>query len=79
MRENTERPEAVESSVARLVGGSPRRLAAMLEEARHEGSWASEVGKIPNPFGQGDSGRRIVEILAGISKEVSHGRYRIAG
>lgn len=79
LRENTERPEAVESSVARLVGGCPERLAAMLEEVRHEGSWASEVGKIPNPFGQGDSGRRIVEILAEISREVSHGPYRIAG
>jgi hypothetical protein len=51
----------------------------MLEEARPEGSWASEVGKIPNPFGQGDSGKRIVEIVAEISREVSHGRYRIAG
>jgi len=79
LRENTERPEAVQSSIARLVGGCPERLAAMLEEARHEGSWASEVGNIPNPFGQGDSGRRIVEILANLSREVSHGRYRIAG
>jgi UDP-N-acetylglucosamine 2-epimerase (non-hydrolysing) len=63
LRENTERPEAVESRVARLVGGCPERLAAMLEEARHEGSWANQVRKIDNPFGQGDSGKRIVDIV----------------
>jgi UDP-N-acetylglucosamine 2-epimerase (non-hydrolysing) len=64
LRENTERPEALESRVARLVGGQPERLASMLEEAYAEDSWASEVGKIENPFGRGDSGKRIAEIIA---------------
>lgn len=79
LRENTERPEAVDSAVARLVGGSPRRLAAMLEEASQEGSWANGIGKIENPFGQGDSGKRIVEIVTALCTEVRHERYRIAG
>jgi UDP-N-acetylglucosamine 2-epimerase (non-hydrolysing) len=79
LRENTERPEVLESSVARLVGGSPRILAAMLEEARQEDSWANDIGKIENPFGQGDSGKRIVEIVAQLLSEVRHERYRIAG
>lgn len=63
LRENTERPEAVESGVARLVGGSPERLSAMLEEAYAEGSWANEVTEINNPFGRGDSGKLIAELI----------------
>jgi UDP-N-acetylglucosamine 2-epimerase (non-hydrolysing) len=64
LRENTERPEAVESGVARLVGGRPERLAIMLEEVRHDGKWAEEIKGVKNPFGQGDSGARIAHILA---------------
>ncbi|HEV7843126.1 MAG TPA: UDP-N-acetylglucosamine 2-epimerase (non-hydrolyzing) [Pyrinomonadaceae bacterium] len=64
LRENTERPEAIESGVARLVGGQPRKLELMLREAYKEGSWADEVKKARNPFGQGDSGQRIARIIA---------------
>lgn len=63
LRENTERPEAVNCGVAKLVGGRPERLAAMLEQVYGDGLWFEEVSKIENPFGKGDSGRRIVEIL----------------
>ncbi|HMF56925.1 MAG TPA: UDP-N-acetylglucosamine 2-epimerase (non-hydrolyzing) [Pyrinomonadaceae bacterium] len=63
LRENTERPEAIESGIARLVGGNPERLAAMLEEAYSDGSWANEVKEIENPFGAGDSGKQIAEII----------------
>lgn len=64
LRENTERPEALESGVARLVGSRPEALGLMLEEAYLEGSWASKVGRIENPFGHGDSGQKIAEIIA---------------
>ena len=60
---NTERPEAVESGVARLVGGRPERLAAMLEEVRHDGRWCSQVKNVANPFGQGNSGKCIAKIV----------------
>lgn len=59
LRKNTERTEAVESGVARLAGGSPERLGAMLEEVRQDGNWADEIRKVRNPFGQGDSGKRM--------------------
>ncbi len=65
LRGNTERPEALRSGVARLVGGDPRRLAEMLEEAERPGSWAEKVRGAENPFGQGDSGHRIARVLAG--------------
>lgn len=63
IRENTERPEAVESGVARLVGGLPERLAVMLEEVHQDGRWTRRVARSENPFGQGDSGKRIVQII----------------
>lgn len=72
LRKNTERPEAVESGVARLVGGSPERLGAMLEEVRQDGNWADEVRKLRNPFGQGDSGKRIAELIANLLREVRY-------
>lgn len=66
LRDNTERPEALQSGVARLVGGDPRRLAAMLDEVERGESWADEVCKVDNPFGRGDSGTRIAEIIASL-------------
>jgi UDP-N-acetylglucosamine 2-epimerase (non-hydrolysing) len=63
LRENTERPEAIAAGVARLVGGSPQRLAFMLEELHQDGRWAEEIRHVKNPFGQGDSGKRIVQVI----------------
>jgi UDP-N-acetylglucosamine 2-epimerase (non-hydrolysing) len=63
LRENTERPEAVESGVAKLVGGSPRRLKFMLEENYAVETWIKSVKEISNPFGDGRAARRIVKII----------------
>jgi UDP-N-acetylglucosamine 2-epimerase (non-hydrolysing) len=64
LRENTERPESIECGVARLVGGRPERLAAMLDEISRDRSWIDRVGATENPFGDGHSGRRIAQIIA---------------
>lgn len=69
LRDNTERPEAIESGVARLVGGQPRRLEEMLDEAYLDGGWATAVRKVKNPFGQHDSGRRIARIIGALLEE----------
>ncbi|HKS27643.1 MAG TPA: UDP-N-acetylglucosamine 2-epimerase (non-hydrolyzing) [Pyrinomonadaceae bacterium] len=68
LRENTERPEVLESGIARLVGGCPRRLAAMLDEAHAPESWVDRVKKVKNPFGKGDSGERITRIIERLFK-----------
>jgi UDP-N-acetylglucosamine 2-epimerase (non-hydrolysing) len=78
LRKNTERPEAVEAGVARLVGGSPERLRVMLEEVRQDGSWADKIGNIPNPFGEGESGKRIAQLIAGLLSEV-HDEHEQSG
>jgi hypothetical protein len=35
----------------------------MLEEFHQDGNWANEIRNIKNPFGQGDSGKRIVQVI----------------
>jgi UDP-N-acetylglucosamine 2-epimerase (non-hydrolysing) len=64
LRENTERAECIDAGMARLVGGQPEALMGMLEEAYQEGSWVDSVSTVENPFGQGDSGERIVECVS---------------
>ncbi len=63
LRENTERPEAVESGCARLVP-SPAALAAALREACRPTSWAHSVGAVENPFGDGHASRKIAHAIA---------------
>ena len=63
LRDNTERPEAVEAGVARLVPGGPGRLARALRDAYRDDGWHARVATGQNPFGRGDSGARIVHAL----------------
>ncbi len=63
LRENTERPEAVESGVAKLVGGDSKVLAEMLNTNYNDETWINSVKQIANPFGNGTSAKQIVEIL----------------
>jgi len=65
LRSNTERPEAVESGVAILVGedARPERLRELLNLALTDQAWAERVRTAINPFGNGDSGEKIASIL----------------
>jgi len=63
LRENTERPEAVASGVAKLVGGNSETLAKMLRQNYKNEIWLNSVKEIENPFGNGTSAGQIVEIL----------------
>lgn len=62
LRENTERPEAIEAGVAKLVGENS--LSEMLKENYNDEIWINSVKQIPNPFGDGTAAKKIVEILA---------------
>ncbi|HEY0657345.1 MAG TPA: UDP-N-acetylglucosamine 2-epimerase (non-hydrolyzing), partial [Pyrinomonadaceae bacterium] len=61
LRENTERPEAIESGIAKLVGENS--LAQMLKDNYNDEAWIDSVKSIENPFGDGNAAKRIVEIL----------------
>lgn len=63
LRENTERPEAIRSGVAKLVGGNPRALRQMLEENYSVPTWIKSVSEVANPFGDGKSAKRIIKII----------------
>lgn len=63
LREVTERPEAVESGWAQLVGTDPARIVATaLSELL---SPRADSDRMPNPFGDGRAAERVVEALQG--------------
>jgi UDP-N-acetylglucosamine 2-epimerase len=63
LRETTERPEAVEEGVARLVGTDPARIVAeavrLLDDAAAHAAMAREVF----PFGDGSASQRIADAI----------------
>ncbi len=68
LRENTERPEAVECGVARLVGESPERLRDMLRIALTDQVWHANANRARDVFGDGRTAERICDILLGSQK-----------
>ena len=71
LRNNTERPEAIESGVAQLVGNQPGRLTAMLQRAYSDGGWLEQAKLAQNPFGDGTAGKQIVEVLCRVLAKAS--------
>jgi len=63
LRENTERPEAIRSGVAKLVGQTPSSLKMLLEENFAVDTWIKSVKEVANPFGDGRSASRIVRVI----------------
>jgi UDP-N-acetylglucosamine 2-epimerase (non-hydrolysing) len=63
LRDTTERPEAIEAGVARLVGTAPdaayRAACELLDDPRTYASMA----QAKNPFGDGHAAARIVDVL----------------
>ncbi len=71
LRENTERPEAVQCGGAKIVGGNPVKFARMLEDCILTETWINSVKQVQNPFGDGNSAKRIVKILSNLSRPIS--------
>ena len=63
MRENTERPEAVEAGTARLVGTDPDRIVAAAEELLQNEPVYRAMARAGSPFGDGLAAARIAGIL----------------
>jgi UDP-N-acetylglucosamine 2-epimerase (non-hydrolysing) len=63
LREITERPEAVESGWAQLVGPSRRTIVEMASLWLAQNK-KQQLAHCPNPFGDGHAGERIAELFA---------------
>ncbi len=63
LRENTERPEALTSGVAKLVGIEPGALTTMLEQNYADETWVRSVTEVKNPFGDGFAAENIVSVI----------------
>lgn len=64
MRNTTERPEALESGTAKLVGTDPDRIVAETCTLLRDRAAYSKMARAHNPFGDGQAARRIAQILA---------------
>jgi UDP-N-acetylglucosamine 2-epimerase (non-hydrolysing) len=63
MRETTERPEGVAAGTAKLVGTDSSRIVSEIFNLLDDKASYEAMARAHNPFGDGQSARRIVEIL----------------
>ncbi len=63
IRENTERPEAIECGTARLIGEEPEKLAHHLHDVYADDAWRTSVQQAKNPFGDGKAAQRIADAI----------------
>ncbi len=63
MREETERPEAVDFGVAELVGTDKRKIISRVQSLLNDTSAYAAMARGASPYGDGHASRRIVEIL----------------
>ena len=63
MRDNTERPEAIEAGTAKLVGTEESRIVSETERLLHDVKEYEKMARAGSPFGDGKAAQRIVDIL----------------
>ncbi len=63
LRETTERPEAIDSGTAKLVGTSTQKIVSETLELLHDNKKYLRMAKAVNPFGDGKAANRIKAFL----------------
>jgi UDP-N-acetylglucosamine 2-epimerase (non-hydrolysing) len=76
LREKTERTEAIELGVARLVGTDPERIVKETEVLLRDSSKYLKMARAVSPYGDGQASKRIVDILLGKKAEEFNLRTR---
>ncbi len=66
MREVTERPEAVEAGTAILVGTDHEKIFENTSRLLTDNYFYNKMAQAHNPYGDGKTSERIIEILSGI-------------
>lgn len=64
MRENTERPEAVDAGTVMLIGTNEGRIVKEVERLIHDAVHYAAMANAVNPYGDGDASRRVVAAIA---------------
>lgn len=67
-RKTTERPEAVDAGAAVLVGDDPKRALRYIKDVHAKGKFYRSVKRAKNPFGDGTSAEKIVELCVKSTK-----------
>ena len=68
MRNTTERPEAVEAGTVKLVGTDYNMIISEVEKLLNSESEYIKMSRAHNPYGDGKSSKRILEIIKGEKK-----------
>jgi UDP-N-acetylglucosamine 2-epimerase (non-hydrolysing) len=63
MRTETERPEGIEAGTAKLIGPYEEKIIENVELLLHNHKEYEKMAKATNPYGDGNSSKRIVDIL----------------
>jgi UDP-N-acetylglucosamine 2-epimerase (non-hydrolysing) len=63
LRKTTERPEAAEAGLARIIGTDRKAIVDNVEELLEDEQAYREMATATNPFGDGLASKRIVEVL----------------
>lgn len=63
LRDETERPEAVDAGVAQLVGTDSDRIVSIVQRLLDDSAAYCEMAKGASPYGDGHAATRIVDIL----------------
>jgi UDP-N-acetylglucosamine 2-epimerase (non-hydrolysing) len=71
-RETTERPEAVDAGVARLVGTDSDRIVLEAQRLLDDPGAHAAMVRVVSPFGDGQASQRIGDVLAA-SRHLDHG------
>jgi UDP-N-acetylglucosamine 2-epimerase (non-hydrolysing) len=64
MRENTERPEAVDAGTVMLIGTNEDRIVKEVERLIHDAGHYAAMANAVNPYGDGHASRRVVAAIA---------------
>lgn len=64
MRDNTERPEAVEAGVVKLIGTDEDRIVSEVDRLLHDLEHYDSMAEAVNPYGDGTAAKRSVEAIS---------------
>ena len=76
LRNVTERPEAVESKIVKIIGTNQNNIVKNVEKLLNNKKVYSEMSQAKNPFGDGNAGERIANTIENfLSKESRDGIF----